>query len=138
MCICPVNKKTTIKTKEYFYFYLQESSAPLKFQTNPACCPLYSSLYRRSVQRYGQLNLQEKNIKIFIFLYVHNNHSQYCKAIAHPVDIINLCLIKKLLEKLVGVKQTNKQTNKQIKLTARNEKKKTKTLLSSRIHTHLY
>ena len=75
------------KTKEYFYFYLQESSAPLKFQTNPACCPLYSSLYRRSVQRYGQLNLQEKNIKIFIFFYVHNNHSQYCKAIANHVDI---------------------------------------------------
>ena len=39
-------------------------------------------------------------------------HSQYSKAIAHPVDIISLCLIKKLLEKLVGVKQTNKQTNK--------------------------
>ena len=39
-------------------------------------------------------------------------HSQYSKAIAHPVDIISLYLIKKLLEKLVGVKQTNKQTNK--------------------------
>ena len=129
----PCQQENNNKNKEYFYFYLQESSAPLKFQTNPACCPLYSSLYRRSVQRYSQLNLQQKYQDIYLF-YVHNNHSQYSKAIAHPVDVINLCLIKKLLEKLVGVKQTNKQ----IKLKARNEKKKTKTLLSSRIHTHLY
>ena len=88
MCICPVNKNinNNNKTKESFYFYLQESSVPLKFQTNPACCPLCLSLSRRSVQRYSQLNLQQKYQDIYLF-YVHNNHSQYCKAIANHVDI---------------------------------------------------
>ena len=61
-------------------------------------------------------------------------HSQYSKAIAHPVDIISLCLIKKLLEKLVGVKQTNKQT---IKLKARNEKKKNRNTTNNN-HNNIY